>query len=343
MTDPIQSIVSKYQKAVAGVDGQAVKRLTDSYLRSYQLIQADAQALIEKALREGVMSPSSLRKLTEYKRVMADVRAELGRYGVVVDDVVASAQAQAAEAGAKAGSQMILDMFPESAQASIQAVLQRMPKEAVTAMVGALQEQSPLASKTLARWGDMAAKSMGEQLVKGLTMGVGSRKTAREIMRSLDPILGMPLTKALTIARTETNRAFRYATRATYEANPHIVKDWVWMSAINSGPCLACLAMHGTKHSMSESLDDHPNGRCTMAPIVPTFRELGLDVDEPIGDLPTGKQVFDGMSEAEQRAMMGNTRYEAYKAGKFAFEDMAQTNHSDEWGDSVGVKPLIDL
>lgn len=341
MADPIQEIVGRYMKQVVAIDKAAIKRLTDSYLRSYQLIQADARALIEQAMAQGVMTPAAIMKLDSYKRVMADVRAELNRYGVVVDDVVSTAQAESVGAGARAGEQMILDMFPASAQASISAVLQRMPKEAVTAMVGELQEQSPLASITLARWGDVAAKQVGEQLVKGLVTGVGSRKTVREILRALDPALGMPLSKALTIARTETNRAFRYATRGTYESNPHIVQGWTWCAAINNEPCLACLAMHGTHHDMSESLDDHPNGRCTMAPDVVSFADLGIKgVPEVVGDIPTGQEVFDNLSEAQQRAIMGADRYDAYQAGKFQFQDMAQTVHSDSWGDSVGIAPL---
>lgn len=341
MAEPIQSIVAKYMKQAASIDQAAVKRLTDSYLRSYQLIQADARALIEQAMREQAMTPAALKKLDGYKKVMSDIRAELNRYGVVVDDVTGTAQIQAVDAGARAGEQMILDMFPQAAQASISAVLQRMPKESVTALVGALQEQSPLASKTLARWGDVAAKQVGDQLVKGLITGVGSRKTAREILKALDPALGMPLSKALCIARTETNRAFRYATRATYLNNPHVVKGWVWYAAINNEPCLACLAMHGTVHPMSETLDDHPNGRCTMAPITPTFEELGIKgVPETVGDIPTGEEYFNSLLDVQQQAIMGADRYAAYKAGKFTFRDMAQTVHSDEWGDSVGVAPF---
>jgi hypothetical protein len=270
------------------------------------------------------------------------MRAELGRYGAVVDDVVGVAQTRGVEQGAEAAQQMMLDMFPAELRSSITPVLQRMPKEAITALVGALQQESPLASITLAKWGERTSRIVSERLVSGLTRGIGSRKTAREIMAALDDPLGMPLSKALTIARTETNRAFRSATKETYARNPHIVKGWTWGANVNGdpAPCLACWAMHGTVHPVTEDLADHPNGRCVMLPVTPSFREMGLDVEEPDQAIPTGEQEFNALPEAQQREIMGERRYAAYKDGKFKFADMARTEHSDTWGDVVQVAPL---
>jgi len=328
------------------IDREATGRLIESYRRVYDDIRAKVESLAGRALGEGpeaVLTATQLRNLSEYKDMMATIQREMQRYGAVVDDVVGAAQEKAVNSGAAAARQMILELFPEAARGSIVGVLQRMPREAVIALVGALREDSPLASITLARWGDKAAKQIGEQLVKGMVTGIGSRKTAREILKALDPALGMPLSKALTIARTETNRAFRSATRETYRRNPHVVKGWIWYANINGDPepCLACLAMHGTKHDMDETLDDHPNGRCTMLAITPSFEELGIEgVDEPDRTVETGEEWFNRQPEERQREMMGEQRYELWKQGNLDFEDMATTHHSDEWGDSIGVRPI---
>jgi len=328
------------------IDREATGRLIESYRRVYDDIRAKVESLAGRALGEGpeaVLTATQLRNLSEYKDMMATIQREMQRYGAVVDDVVGAAQEKAVNSGAAAARQMILELFPEAARGSIVGVLQRMPREAVIALVGALREDSPLASITLARWGDKAAKQIGEQLVKGLVTGIGSRKTAREILKALDPALGMPLSKALTIARTETNRAFRSATRETYRRNPHVVKGWIWYANIDGEPepCLACLAMHGTKHDMDETLDDHPNGRCTMLAITPSFEELGIEgVDEPDRTVETGEEWFNRQPEERQREMMGEQRYELWKQGNLDFEDMATTHHSDEWGDSIGVRPI---
>lgn len=343
MADPIQDIIARYQQAVKSVDGEAVSRLVESYRRVYAEIRAKAEALALEALAsKEPLSKAAVRKLDRYAQLQKTIKAELTRYGAVVDDVVGVAQAKGVEQGAQAAQQLMLDMFPPELQSSIAPVLQRMPKEAISAMVGALQNDSPLASITLAKWGETTAKAVSEKLVSGLAQGIGSRKTAREIMKALDDPLGMPLTKALTIARTETNRAFRSATKETYKRNPHIVKGWVWGANINGdpSPCLACWAMHGSKHTVDEDLDDHPNGRCTMLPITPTFKEMGLDVEEPDSSVPTGEDEFKKLPEAQQRAILGPTRYEQYAAGKLDFSSLATTRHSDEWGDSIAVAPI---
>ena len=343
MAEPIQEIIARYQQAVRGVDAEAVARLVESYKRVYNEIHAKAEALVLEAVAsKEPLSKAAIRKLDRYVQLQKTMRAELGRYGAVVDDVVGIAQSRGVEQGAEAAQQLMLDMFPAELRSSITPVLQRMPKEAVTALVGALQKESPLASITLAKWGERTSRIVSERLISGLTRGIGSRKTAREIMAALDDPLGMPLSKALTIARTETNRAFRSATKETYARNPHIVKGWIWGANINGDPtpCLACWAMHGTKHPVDEDLADHPNGRCTMLPITPTFREMGLDVDEPGQTVPTGEQEFGALPEARQREIMGETRYQAYRAGKFAFKDLATTRHSDEWGDTIAVAAI---
>lgn len=344
MAEPIQDIIARYQADVRAIDGEATGRLIESYRRVYQDIRAKAEALaLEVAASGDDVTAAAIRKLDRYVDLQKQINKEFERYGAVVDDIVGEAQAKAAEKGVESARQMMLDMFPEEYRGQLAAYLQRVPKEAVTALVGALREDSPLASVTLARWGDKAAKEVGAQLVKGLVTGVGSRKTAREIMKALDPALGMPLSKALTIARTETNRAFRSATRESYRRNPHVVKGWIWYANINGDPepCLACLAMHGTKHSMDETLDDHPNGRCTMLAITPSFEELGIEgVDQPETAVESGADWFDRQPEERQREIMGEERYDLWKQGNLDFEDLATTRHSDEWGDSIGIRPI---
>ena len=343
MAEPIQDIIARYQRAVSGVDVEATRRLVESYRRVYNEIRAKAEALVLEAMAsKEPLSQAAIRKLDRYVQLQKTIRSELARYNAVVDDVVGIAQVKGATQGAAAANQMMLDMFPAELQASIAPILQRMPKEAVSALVGALQEQSPLASVTLARWGERTSRIVSERLVSGLASGIGSRKTAREIIKALDDPLGMPLSKALTIARTETNRAFRAATHESYARNPHIVKGWIWAANVNGdpSPCLACWAMHGTKHSVDETLDDHPNGRCAMLPITPTFREMGLNVDEPPQDIPTGAQEFARLPEARQRELLGPARYDKYAAGKFDFADMVMTRHSDEWGDTIAIAPI---
>jgi len=109
-----------------------------------------------------------------------------------------------------------------------------------------------------------------DALTRGLALGLGPEV----IRRLIQQMMGMVLTRALRIARTEMLRAYREAARRNYQANSDVVKGWIWHSALNERTCAACWAMHGTVHRLEERLDDHVGGRCTAVPLTKTWAEL---------------------------------------------------------------------
>jgi|GEM_PF-859656 len=133
----------------------------------------------------------------------------------------------------------------------------RIDRYAVETLLGMTQADSPLHRLLLSISGN-GAQAAEDALVQGMLLGKNPRQVAREMRRAL----GVTLSRALTIARTETLRAHREATRASYQANNDIVTGWIWHSATDERTCAACWAMHGTEHKVDEILDDHPNGRC---------------------------------------------------------------------------------
>jgi hypothetical protein len=148
----------------------------------------------------------------------------------------------------------------------------------------------------------------------------------------------------MTIARTEQLRAHRMATLAGYRNNAHIVKGWIWYSSLEPNTCLGCIAMHGTRHPLTETLDDHPNGGCAMLPITPSWEELGFtDMPETRPDIEQGEAWFGGLTEKQQRGYMGDKLYEGYKAGAFDFSQLAKETHNDAWGRTITQAAVKDV
>jgi hypothetical protein len=106
---------------------------------------------------------------------------------------------------------------------------------------------------------------------------------------------------------------------------------------------MACVAMHGTTHTLDETLDDHPNGRCVMVPSTVTPGELGIDAPDAAIRVESGEGWFLAQPEATQKAMMGPGLYEAWRQGLFTFEELATRLWSDEWGAMVVQTPLYQL
>ena len=97
---------------------------------------------------------------------------------------------------------------------------------------------------------------------------------------------------------------------------------------------MACLLLDGTVYSSQTALEDHPNGGCTMVPWVD-------GTEEPMWQ--TGKDYFEKLPEAEQRARMGNNYYDAWKRGDFKLEDMVTVKQNPIWGGNPGIVPLKEL
>jgi hypothetical protein len=146
--------------------------------------------------------------------------------------------------------------------------------------------------------------------------------------------LGVGLTDAVRMTRTLNLYTYREASRANYAANSDIVEGWYWLAKLDDRTCVSCVAQHGTQHPLTETLNDHHNGRC--API-PAIKGLPSPIEQ------TGEQWFEGLSEAEQRRIMGDKKWEALRDGKFALGDVTGTYDDPVYGPMRRARTLKEL
>lgn len=97
--------------------------------------------------------------------------------------------------------------------------------------------------------------------------------------------------------------------------------------------CEACVSEHGSIHGLDETLDGHYNCRCAALPYIEGLTEPEQTVED----------WFNSLSESQQAAFMGQSKYEAYQDGKFTFSDLKQRNENEVYGQMIGVTPLKDL
>lgn len=260
-------------------------------------------------------------QLERYRALLAQTRQEIARYTAWAEARIDGERGELVELGARHAAEVL-------SAAGVRGGFNRLATPAIETMTAMLQQGAPLRELLEHVW-PKSALGMSQALEDGIALGWGPMKTAREMMRGLES----GLQRVLTIARTEQLRAYRTATNAQYRDSA-VVTGWMWLCAKNMTVCAACLAMDGTEHPLSEEQQDHPNGGCTSVPILP-------------GEKPewqTGEKWFGTLSEADQRKLLGDKLYEAWDGGKgFEFSQLAQTAHSDTWGDSVRVARLDEL
>jgi hypothetical protein len=326
MPDDILKLAEQFSLAAAKRDAAAMGRISRAYISMYRRLVGQIEAIAEQA-GGGQMTTGQLARLTRFNDLMAQIENELDDFARYTK-VELSTAAQESIAKALSDSRRLIMTGAQAAQLDVS--FNTLSSGVVTRLLGFLQDGSPLFER-LSKMPGVNAADFRQTFIDGVGLGWNPRK----IVAKMQIKNGQALTDALRMTRTANNYAYREATRATYVANPDIVQGWIWMAAINNpNTCMSCISMHGTRHTNDEVLNDHFNGRCTMLPIVEGF-------ENPLKQ--NGEQWFNSQSEADQRAMMGPEKYQAYKDGKFSFEQLSRETENDTYGMMKTETPLKDL
>jgi hypothetical protein len=323
---PVIVAANRYRAQLAAKDAQALGRLIDAYRRAYSRLSSAVDALV---LQIGDSEPTrgQVIRMARYKSLMGQTIDELQGFSALTRNEME----RAAELGITLGEQHARELasITVAGDTRLAAGFNRLPKETIQQLLGFLDPSGPL----YARLGELAphtASLVSDAIVSGVAMG----KNPTVIANIVRDAFGNGLTDALRFARTVQLYSYRESSRASYVANSDIVTGWYWGAELGPDTCMSCIAMHGTFHTLDETLNDHHNGRCAMIPAVKGF-------DSPLTE--GGQEWFDKQSEATQRAMMGPGKLEAYQGGKFEFSALTATSNNDVYGEMRTEAALKDL
>ena len=97
---------------------------------------------------------------------------------------------------------------------------------------------------------------------------------------------------------------------------------------------MACFALDQTIYETSQLMPIHAQDRCGMVPIVTGYETPRWQ---------SGEEYFSELSDEAQQEQMGAQYWEAWKAGKFEFRELAKVTQNEIWGPSLQVTPLKEL
>jgi SPP1 gp7 family putative phage head morphogenesis protein len=180
------------------------------------------------------------------------------------------------------------------------------------------------------------------ELIRSVAAGSNPRVTARRMVGRVEGHVNgrWGLTRALAIARTETVDAHREAARVSQLENADVLTGWEWACKLDARSCPACWAMHGTRFDLTEPGPlGHPQCRCARLPRTASWEELGFDIEEPEDLMPDAAAQFELLSEADQRAVLGPLRFDAWQAGEYPIEAWAQRRENPGWRASYQMSP----
>lgn len=222
------------------------------------------------------------------------------------------------------GQQRVINFAAESLGKLLVSTIFSPDREAVRKLVGRTQNGSTLA-RFFDRINPFAREKAREALIDGFALG----ESPAAIARRMSDVANLARARALTIARTETNEAYRAASREFYvEAE---IKEYVWLSALDERTCLICWRLHGQKFASSKKIFSHPNCRCVL---VPKTKNAGA--------IPTGEKLFAKLEPGAQREIVGAKRFELLQSG-FKLKDFVDVKKSGEFGDQFLIRNLTDF
>lgn len=286
------------------------------------------------------MSPAWLYQQQRLKSVLNATKVEIAKFAADASHTATQQQASAVGA-ALAHAKKLTTQATAEALPGITGSFVHLNPENMKAIVGFLGDGSPLADLV-----NTLPLQTSEAVRVALTTGIGLGKGPAWMARQVDIALDMPRHRAETIMRTESQRAYRAVSQATYKANAHIVSGWTWLAYLDALTCPACMVMDGTEHAVDSTLDGHPRCRCAMVPRTKTWDEL-LGEPTGLGDtrppVRSGKEWFSHQPAHVQQAILGKAKFKAFKEGTIHLDQIvARTDHPG-WGTMRRERSLREI
>jgi hypothetical protein len=322
-------LLREQRQALLAGERTQMREMARRWLELEQTLEGMTMSLaleIERMRELGIpITEGKIMQLERYQSLLLQVRAEVDLYARYADDLIRSRQSELAALGASdAGTALTTAMR----QAGVGAYFNRLPVQAVQAMVGLAGDGSPLYQLLGESYGD-AAQGLTAKLLEGVALGYNPVKTAHMMADGM----GMGLNRALVVASTEQLRVYREASRLQYQESG-VVKGYRRMAKHAQDVCAACLMAEGTFYKTEETFEEHPSGHCTLLPVIEGLKEPKWTY---------GEAWFRAQNDSVQEQILGSGHFRAWKEGKFKLKDIVKRKTDPVWGSWLSPAPLTEL
>lgn len=337
MTEPrsLSAVQDEFLTALTRRELQATTRLLRLYAPVHRELTREAEALateLYEAQQRGIdLGPAATARQERVIALRNQIALRIDRFGREAEITARDLQGVGVDLGLSHSS-TLMDVGLAASAPGYVASFNRLASGALDNLVGQFSDGSPLRD-LFQTFGPDAASEAEQILFRTLATGQHPRIAARQLQTRL----GVPLTRAMAISRTETFRSYREANRQSFVANRDVVKGWRWNATLDRRTCAACWGQHGTWHPIDERMSEHVGGRCVMLPDTKSWAELGFpEVErvappEPERNRP-GVQQFARLSPAAQRAIVGPGKLALLESGQITLEDLVQEYSHPRWG-----------
>lgn len=334
---------AQFSDALETSQTAAVDQMLGAWTDSYWGIRQEMDSFLAKVEAAKVAgtppSPAWAYQQQRMKNLLDTTKSQIARYAADASLVTEKAQWSAIQASLK-HSQALTQTVVAEQLPGLGASLANVNPKVLESGVGFLSDGSVLRNHLALTLPAQAAAKVQEALIHGLATG----KSQAWMTRKATEALGLSHSRAVTIMRTESLRAYRHASRAQYLANQDVLGGWVWNAHLDARTCVACALMDGTQHPLDATLDGHPRCRCAMVPRTKSWDDLGVKgIPDTRPPVRSGKEWLESQAPHVQRAMMGPAKFNAWVDGQITLDDMVGRTYSQRWGTMRSERSLVAI
>ena len=338
MAAEVVTAVQDFRAEVAANAAPRLRALSGAYRVVTRDTERRARALvtqIEAMRKAGQEVPvGRLVRLERYERLLVQLAADVDRFALrVAAPALSSLQEQNVWLAQQHAARIERLALGEELAARLEQRFVLSPRPALEAVVGVMADGAPVREYLSESMRRASVNNVAAAIERVVVGNVGPREAAREVAKAA----GIGLTRALTIVRTEANRAYHESQRGRW-ADSGVVQAYRRTAARSDRTCIACIALDGAIIPINESLEDHPPNRCSMIPVLVVNGQV---FDPSRG--PTARDWLEGQPETVQRQVMGPGRFAAYQEGRIGIKDMARRVENERFGGAWVPRTVTDI
>lgn len=208
-------------------------------------------------------------------------------------------------------------------------------------MLNSIVTRNPIQGKLLREWiADLSVakqKRIRDTLRVGMTLGESNDDIIKRVIGTRsrnfrDGIVEMDRRHAASLVQTATNDIANHARKITYAENEELLGGMQWVATLDARTCEECMALDGKVFEIDGRVPPaHVNCRCTTVPVVKSWRQLGIDLDEAPegtrasmdGQVPATlsyQQWLKKQSSDVQNEALGPTRGALFRKGRLTVD-----------------------
>ncbi|NOQ31801.1 MAG: hypothetical protein GQ570_11825 [Helicobacteraceae bacterium] len=240
-------------------------------------------------------------------------------------------------------------------------IFKKIPKDSTLLNIAktSLMSDGNGGAATIPDWFEGIDQSMMKDLQSAIKLGVMTGESNHALANRVSNILGKNRVYSESVSRTSVAMVSNQAREAVYSENQDVIKGKEFVATIDFKTTKGCGARDGAFYDNENNplnakaranpyqpVPRHIRCRSVYTPILKSFKELGLDIDEvsegtrssldgQISSDTSFTKWFEGKSLKQQEKYLGVSRFNMWKDGKITFNDLV-----NQRGEELSVKDL---